>query len=171
MRHYLEENGLQYLMTTALPGCSLTDPAILARPQELIRVLALALHELHALDIHACPLDQRLSVKLRTWDFTPEERAWLLVDLPDEDLVFTHGDACLPNFFCADERYTGCLDLGDAGAADRWQDLSLGLWSLQYNLGSKEWGIPFLEAYGIEPDERKIEYYLRLNHMDCTDVI
>lgn len=169
--YYLEENGLQCLMTSSLQGRSLIDPAILACPEKLIHILAFALHELHAIDILVCPLDQHLPVKLRTWDFTPEERAWLTQNMPDEDLVFTHGDACLPNFFCQDERYTGCIDLGDAGVADRWQDLSLGLWSLQYNLGSKAWGIPFLNAYGIEPDERKIEYYLRLNRMDCFDVI
>lgn len=169
--YYLEADGRQFLLTHSLSGCPLCAAEILADPDGLIRILAGALRELHALDIQTCPLDQRLTVKLRNWSFTSAEYAWLAHTPPPEDLVVTHGDACLPNFLCANGRYTGCLDLGDAGVADRWQDLTLSLWSLQYNLGSPAWGRPFLDAYGIAPDERKIEYYLRLNKMTCFAVL
>jgi len=169
--HYLEADNYSYLLTQSLPGRPLCATEILADPEQLIYILAGALQELHALDVQACPLDQRLGVKLHTWPFTPEEYAWLAPDPPPEDLVVTHGDACLPNFLCECGRYTGCLDLGDAGVADRWQDLTLSLWSLQYNLGTVAWGQPFLNAYGIAPDERKIEYYLRLNKMPYCAVL
>ncbi len=160
--YYLETDDCRYLLTESLPGCPLCVAEMLADPGQLIRILAAALRELHALDVQTCPLDQRLAVKLHTWQFTPEEYAWLLHDPPPEDLVLTHGDACLPNFLCDSGHHTGCLDLGDAGVADRWQDLAISLWSLQYNLGSSAWDMPFLDAYGIAPDARKIEYYLRL---------
>ncbi|HEY3377067.1 MAG TPA: aminoglycoside 3'-phosphotransferase, partial [Armatimonadota bacterium] len=168
---YLETTHGQYLLTSSLPGSPLCAAEILAKPEAVIRLLAGALRELHALAVQACPLDQRLTVKWRAWPFTPEETAWLAHDPPPEDLVVTHGDACLPNFHYDAAGYTGCLDLGDAGVADRWQDLALSLWSLQYNLGTIAWGLPFLAAYGIAPDARKIEYYLRLNRMDCLDVL
>ena len=168
---YLETDHGQYLLTQSLPGTPLCAAEILANPNELIRILAAALRELHALDVQSCPLDQRLPVKLRAWPFTPVEYTWLAQDPPPEDLVMTHGDACLPNFLCESGRYTGCLDLGDAGVADRWQDLALSLWSLHYNLGTTAWGLPFLDAYGIAPDNRKIEYYLRLNRMGTCHVI
>lgn len=169
--HYLEADNCQYLLTSSLAGYPLYAAEMLAEPEAVIRILAGVLRELHALDVQACPLDQRLTVKWHTWSFTPEESAWLALDPPIEDLVVTHGDACLPNFHSDGEHYTGCLDLGDAGVADRWQDLTLSLWSLQYNLGTPAWGVPFLDAYGIAPDQRKIEYYLRLNKMTCCAVL
>ncbi|CAF1629466.1 unnamed protein product [Adineta ricciae] len=61
----------------------------------------------------------------------------LISHAPDEDLVFTHGDYCLPNIIFDDNecRAIGFVDLGCAGIADRYHDIALGLWSIQYNLG------------------------------------
>jgi len=168
---YEEVDGLQYMVTSTLIGNNFIHKEVLARPEKLIDLLAKAVRSLHSLDIHACPFNRRLEVKLNSWTFPDDVYAELKQNPPDEDLVFTHGDACLPNFFCQVWRYTGCIDLAEAGIADRWQDLSLSLWSLQYNLGTIKWGKPFLEVYGIQPDYQKIEYYLKLNMMDTLDVI
>ena len=52
---------------------------------------------------------------------------------PKEELVFTHGDYCLPNSFIKDNKTVGFIDLGNAGIADKWQDLALCIRSLEHN--------------------------------------
>ena len=45
---------------------------------------------------------------------------------PALDLVVCHGDACNPNFLLADDgNFTGYVDLGGLGVADRWADLAV----------------------------------------------
>jgi aminoglycoside phosphotransferase len=171
VRYYAEDHRYQYLVMSSLHGLPLCAAEALARPEHVVRILAEALRELHALDVRACPLDRRLAVTLPAGHYPDEEYAWLTHDPPLEELVVTHGDACLPNFLCANDAYTGCLDLSNAGVADRWQDLAYSLWSLQYNLGTPDWGLPFLDAYGIAPDRRRIAYYLRLNQIHGPAVL
>ncbi|WP_443062724.1 phosphotransferase [Streptomyces sp. NBC_00390] len=51
-------------------------------------------------------------------------------------LVVCHGDACAPNTVVGDDgTWTGHVDLGTLGAADRWADLAVATWSTQWNYG------------------------------------
>lgn len=71
-------------------------------------------------------------------------------------LVFGHGDWCLPNAMAIDERIVGAVDWADGGWADYRYDLATGLWTLRRNLGEDPalatYLTEFLEGYGY-PDE------------------
>ena len=84
-----------------------------------------------------------------------------------EDLVFVHGDFCLPNVLLAPLdgalHVTGLVDCGRAGVGDRHQDLALAIRSLTYNLGPASVS-PFLSAYGgPAPDTRLLEFFTILD--------
>lgn len=49
------------------------------------------------------------------------------------DLVFCHGDWCLPNALAEGDAVTGAVDWPFGGWADRRYDLATTLWSLRYN--------------------------------------
>jgi aminoglycoside phosphotransferase len=80
----------------------------------------------------------------------------------NEDLVFTHGDYCVPNIILNDEKLNGFVDWGNAGIADRYQDIALLTRSICYNFG-EEWQELVFEIYGIEPDWNKIHFYRLLD--------
>ena len=56
---------------------------------------------------------------------------------PEEDIVLTHGDFCLPNVFVKDGAISGFIDLGKMGPADRWQDIAIAIRSLEHNFNGK----------------------------------
>ena len=87
----------------------------------------------------------------------------MLRSRPEEDLVFTHGDYCLPNVIIDGEEVSGFVDWGRAGVADRYKDIALIVRSLEYNTG-RDLRAMFFEAYGLpSPDADKIEYYKLLD--------
>jgi len=169
--------GRHWLLMTALPGLDLSStsevPAEVAVP-----LVAGALRQLHALDPARCPFDHRASNRVASASARyeaglydgedpengPAAHARLIGNVPTtEDLVVTHGDACFPNFMADGDRFTGFIDCGRLGVADRHQDLALACRSLERNYGAAS--IPaFLAAYEItEPDEAKLDWYRLLD--------
>lgn len=150
-----------------------------------VRELARALRLIHQVDIRDCALVQDLDFVLNAArervlsgkvdegrfegkysGLTCNELFSILdqKDKPSQDLVFTHGDFCLPNILLVDQKLTGVIDWGNAGIADRYQDLALVYRSLKYNQFSEAEIDAFFEAYGIsEIDPSKIEYYILLD--------
>ena len=55
-------------------------------------------------------------------------------------------------------RWSGHVDLGDLGVADRWADLAIATWSTGWNYGPG-WERLLLDAYGIKPGAERIRYY------------
>jgi aminoglycoside phosphotransferase len=185
--YYEAYRGTDYLLTSSLPGLDASCQELLARPEELVRIYAESLRELHRIPIDSCPLVQRLDVKLDEARLRVEENAvdetdfepsnkfrtpadvyrYLLDTRPSsEDLVFTHGDYCLPNVIVDRGRLSGFIDLGRAGIADRYQDLALAVRSLRHNFGSDRYRASFLEGYGVrDVDEEKIDYYILLDEL------
>ena len=104
----------------------------------------------------------------------PEELLqWLMAHRPKEELVFSHGDFCLPNIFVSEGKLSGYLDLRRAGIADKWQDIALCYRSLVHNYDGKYAKVRVKEAdpellfkrLGISPDWEKIRYYILLDEL------
>lgn len=176
----------QCLLITALPGIASFDAQLeIHRPQATIRLLAETLRTIHAVSLDDCPFDQRAGVLVETaarnlrrgqvddrefdtpWqEYSAEDMlAELRATLPrDEDLVWVHGDYCMPNILIDPDTVTlgGVIDWGSAGIGDRHFDLALAARSITYNWGVG-WVAPFFAAYGFEPDPAKIRWFLQVD--------
>lgn len=176
----------EYLALTRLPGIPMSHPDATLHPERLTDLLARALRELHALPIRECPFNLSLPVTLRLArervragavdeaDFDAERQGWCAADVlaellrtrPEhEDIVVTHGDACLPNVILNGAYVEGFVDVGRAGLADRHADLALAWRSLTRNLGP-EYAERFLDLYGRAlVDQDKLAYYQLLDEL------
>lgn len=85
--------------------------------------------------------------------------AWLRRIQPTirSDLVFCHGDACMPNVMVENARVTGVVDWSRGAYADRRSDLATACWSVGYNLGSETYQSTFLKAYEYSRDAVELE--------------
>jgi aminoglycoside 3'-phosphotransferase-2 len=183
LRETFDEAGFTWLLMTALPGHDLTQ--LVSTPEALCNVLATGLRALHALNPATCPFDHRLDVRLADGtanvaasrvdetDFDASRHGWtarqvldwLLAHRPaSEDLVVTHGDASLPNIMADHGTFTGIIDCGRLGVADRWQDLAIACRSIIYNCGQQHVA-PFLATYGATWDEERYRYYCTLDEL------
>ena len=78
---------------------------------------------------------------------------------------FVHGDLCLPNiYFDENNNFLGFIDLSTAGLGDKWLDYSWMLWSLEYNLKTKEYHNILLNKLNIKFDENKYNYYIPIEY-------
>ena len=74
-------------------------------------------------------------------------------------LVVCHGDPCSPNTIVdADGNWVGHVDLGALGVGDRWADIAVATWSLEWNYGPG-WDDLLLDTYGIAADPERTAYY------------
>lgn len=193
-----KSDGYNYLLMSRIKSKTMIDDITKCNPYKLVEAMADGIKQLWAIDINDCPLDSRLPSQLLeakyrldndlvdTEDFeedtlgdngfksVDELYKFLKNNQPDEDLVFTHGDYCLPNLFVKDNKTIGFIDLGKAGIADRWQDLALCIRSMKYNYcsirGLDETEFAELRNYllrllNIELDKEKLRYYILLDEL------
>ena len=80
------------------------------------------------------------------------------------DPVVTHGDYSLDNLLIHDGEVVGCIDVGRAGIADRYQDLAIAWNCLAEFGGSLQHA--FLEQYGVpDADSDKLRFHLMLDEL------
>ena len=133
---FVIENDVAYYLRGCLQGDNLCSPHYLSRPLVLIDLLAEAIKTLHSTRV--------------------DDKKYLL----DENCTtLVHGDFCLPNILVQDDKLIGYIDLGDACIGDPWMDYAWCIWSLEYNLGTKQYTPLLLEKLGIKFDQEKFKKY------------
>jgi aminoglycoside phosphotransferase len=180
---FSEDENTDYLLLSEIPGTPASDDSLKNNLPRVIEHLVNGLKMIHALPIKNCPFDERLDYKIKLVrermlkglvdeaDFDEERQGRAAADAfrelvetkpSGEDLVFTHGDYCLPNVIFKDAKLNGFVDLGNAGVADRYQDIALLTRSILHNFG-EDWTQNIFEIYGIEPDLQKLHFYRLLD--------
>ncbi len=169
-----------WLVLAALAGESAVSSRWRAEPARAVTAIGAGLRSFHdALPVSACPfsmsVEGRLAgVRRRATAGLVEPARWhpvhqrlsvedaleVLVHPPPTDtVVVCHGDACAPNTLIADDgSWTGHVDLGSLGVADRWADLAIATWSTEWNYGPG-WEGHLLDAYGAASDPVRTRYY------------
>ena len=175
---YRTEGDLDWFLTRRVPGEDCTHADYLASPERLCDLWAEILRELHTQSTTDCPapdyLDRYLALaeeNYRTGNYDKSsfpdsfgyrsaEEAWSVLSegrhlLQADTLI--HGDYCLPNVMLDGWRFSGFIDLGNSGVADRHIDLFWGAWTLGFNLHTDRYRSRFFDAYGRDlVDEDKV---------------
>lgn len=197
---YERSDGRSYLLMSKCAGQMACSGEYMNNPAVLCKLLADGLKKLWSIDISDCPSDQRLSHKLAAAACNIEHGlvdldnvepdtfgengfqdpeallSWLDDNKPEEELVLSHGDYCLPNIFGVQGKVTGYIDLGKTGIADKWCDIALCYRSLSHNYSGKyksnenitssdHDGLLLFRELGIKPDWEKIRYYILLDEL------
>ncbi|MFE9098393.1 aminoglycoside 3'-phosphotransferase [Streptomyces sp. NPDC007264] len=153
-----------WLLTHELPGESAVAPRWTADPATAARALGAGLRALHErLPAAECPFSWSVESRLeraRSAGLSPPTD--LGTPPPIDRLVVCHGDPCAPNTLLREDgTWSGHVDMGALGVADRWADLAVATWSTEWNYGPG-WEDTLLDAYGITPDPRRTDFYRRL---------
>lgn len=194
---YEEANGKSYLLMSKISGQMSCDTYYLEHPQILLEGLACGLKMLWDVDITDCPCTRDLDVELKEarrrvqnglvdmdnvepttfgeggFESPKHLLEWLETNRPVFEPVLSHGDYCLPNIFLEHGQIKGFIDLGNAGIADKWNDIALCYRSLKHNFDGTYGGKVYedfnpdrlFEALGMEPDWEKIKYYTLLDEL------
>lgn len=192
-------NQYVFVLMERLNHLTAAEPSVRQKPQQLMQTLAKSLKQLWEVDISSCPSDQSLKNKLvharinvllnrvamqqaEENTFGPDKfenpmalLKWLEENQPQEDLVFSHGDMCLPNVFLNHDlsHIRAYIDLGRAGIADRYQDIALVYRSLKHNFAGVYDDYQVVEAKASDlfsylemvPDWDKINYFILLDEL------
>lgn len=135
---FIIENNKAFYLREYLEGENLVSPKYLNNPLKLIDLLVEGLNLIH-------------NTKVASKEYILDDKYETLI----------HGDYCLPNILVKNDKIAGFVDLGDAGIGDPWCDYAWCIWSLEYNLKTKEYTPLLLEKLGIEFDEEKYNEYTK----------
>lgn len=169
-----------WIVTAALSGQSAVSDRWRTDPRRAVAAIGHGLRVLHhALPVRSCPFSWSVEDRLADahhraragqldparWHevhqhlTVPGALAVLAQAPPVDQLVVCHGDACAPNTLLTDDgAWSGHVDLGALGEADRWADLAVATWSAEWNYGPG-WDDHLLASYGAHPDPARIAYY------------
>jgi aminoglycoside 3'-phosphotransferase I len=184
---FVDNGDESWLMSGAIQGMSARQKLAERKlsKHSIVDLLAAFMRRVHAVPQDQCPYDARLARRLieararidagavDVDDFDEERQGWSAEDVwaalksaepQNFDIVFTHGDFSLDNILLDDANVTGCIDVGNAGVADRYQDVAI-CWSdlAEYGVDAQA---RFLEQYGVgEGDRDKLAFYQLLNEL------
>lgn len=187
-------DGKQYLLMLKAEGEMLCSENNMRDIEKTVGLYARSIKMLWDVDIsdcpRACPLDDQLREARRRMEQglidmedcepetfgpggfeSPEQlMKWLENNRPDEQMVLSHGDLCMPNVFAKDGDISCYIDIGDMGVAGMWRDIALCWRSLKHNCSGMYTGVDLgdhteelFEQLGIAPDWDKINYYVLLD--------
>ena len=183
VRLFVQTDERDYLLISEIEGAGAHEDLWKEDVPRAIELLAKGVRLIHSLPVADCPLDETLAAKIERArrrmelglvdesDFDDERQGRTATDLfreliatkpASEDLVFTHGDYCLPNVVFKDWRLSGFIDWSRAGVADRYQDIALLARSVEFNFGA-EWRAFLFDCLEIQPDDEKIRFYQLLD--------
>lgn len=156
-----EAGDHEWLVTRALPGLSAVDPRWVGEPATAVAAVGAGLRALHdALPVADCPFDWSVPARVAAARRRGIRLPVALTEGPVVDrLVVCHGDACCPNTLIGgDGRWSGHVDLGALGVADRWADIAVAAMSTEWNYGPG-WERALLDGYGIDADAERMSFY------------
>lgn len=181
----IKEGDTGYLLLEEAKGEILRTDKYYADPNRLARLAAEGIKMLVQTDISDCPADGQVEGKIKlageqlcpdstdldpsvpyTKDFSThgELYEFLKENQPEENLVFTHGDCCLNNFFTDGEKITAFIDFGMGGVGDMYQDIALCV--REFLKHCPEAISLFWKYLGIKKaDENKLRYYMLLDEL------
>lgn len=150
------QDGQEYLLLTELAGVTADYENFDTDTTSLVELIAEGVRTIHSVAVTNCPfdatvesfmliaerivrlnlLDQKdLSVTYRDRTIEDLYNSLLRLRPNNEQIVFTHGDYCLPNILIQQGKISGFVDLGLSGLGDPYRDLTLIVRSIRRNLG------------------------------------
>ena len=174
-------DSTEYLITESVPGEMVCSKYYINHPNIGIKVIANAFNNIYSVNIEDCPFDAAIDYKLKIIENNVKNKLIKEQDLKKEtlkkygsldnilkylkenkfydELCFSHGDTSLPNIFVYKNKFSGFIDVGECGIADKWFDLAICEKSIKRNYG-EEFIPKFYKELKIIPDRNKIDYYL-----------
>ena len=176
-----DEGENEFLITKAILGEMVCSNTYLNNPDDSLNIIKEAFDNIYEVDISNCPFDVSNKYKLsliesnvkkgliKNEDLKEETLQkfggvenllkYLIDNQFEEELCFSHGDTSLPNIFASDNCFSGFIDVGECGIADKWFDLAICEKSIKRNYG-EEYISKFYNKLNIIPNRNKIDYYL-----------
>jgi len=178
---YVQNNTTEFLITESIDGNMVCSDIYIKNPTLGLNVICQAFDKIKKVDIEDCPFDVSIDYKLKLVENNVKNKLIDDSQLSNETLnrfgclenileylkqnkfyeekCFSHGDTSLPNIFALNNKFSGFIDVGECGVADKWFDLAICEKSIKRNYG-EEYISKFYERLNIIPDRKKIDYYL-----------
>lgn len=183
--HFEEYNEYMFLLMSEAKGRCLDFEDV--DPESIVKMYVDSINNIQSIDISSCSFDSTISYRLSELDYlysnglsaeddfhngetpfsTPIELInYLKENIPEQDLVFSHGDISDGNIFIEkDNSIQSYIDWGRGGVADKWYDIALCVRNIREDMKDEKYVNLFFNLLNIEADNKKIEYYSWLDEL------
>jgi aminoglycoside phosphotransferase len=178
---YEEKDFVNYLLTEDVGGEMVCTDFYIKNYRQGLDIIIEAFRVLKNIDVSDCPFNVGLDYKLNLIKNNIDNNLLdvkninsdilvkygsiegiyehLILNKPEEELIFSHGDTSLPNIFAKDDRLIGFIDVAECGIADFWFDVAITAKSIKRNYGG-EAVQSFYKMINREIKYENIEYYM-----------